>query len=68
MQNINASQVVFIGIAATACAALLFGIFKGTVVFEAKDFMVLAGGAFGYFFAYKPTPANTQDPNQIAGK
>lgn len=49
----SASKFVFILLALTACTAFLYGVFTDTVKFELKDFMVLAGMAFGFFFAYK---------------
>lgn len=43
----SASKLVFILIALTACA----GFFLGKL--ESKDFMVLAGMAFGFYFSFK---------------
>jgi len=43
----SASKLVFVMIAFTACA----GFFKG--ILDAKDFMLLAGMAFGFYFANK---------------
>lgn len=54
----SASKIVFLALTATACAAFLWG------KLEAKDFMVLAIGAYGYYFSYKPG-----DPTAtVAGK
>lgn len=49
MSNIleSASKLVFIILTITACAGFLFG------RLEPKDFMLLAGMAFSFFFAYK---------------
>lgn len=51
MQKIytSASKIVFILLAITACGGFFFG------KLEAKDFMVLAGMAFSFYFANKPT-------------
>ena len=43
----SASKIVFILLAVTACA----GFFIGNL--ESKDFMVLAGMAFAFYFANK---------------
>lgn len=43
----SASKLVFILIALTACA----GFFLGKL--ESKDFMVLSGMAFGFYFSFK---------------
>ena len=43
----SASKVVFLLMAATACFAFLAGIL------EAKDFMLLATGAFSFYFSHK---------------
>lgn len=43
----SASKLVFLLIAITACA----GFFLGQL--ESKDFMVLAGMAFGFYFSFK---------------
>lgn len=43
----SAAKLVFILIAITACA----GFFLGKL--ESKDFMVLAGMAFGFYFSFK---------------
>lgn len=51
------AKIVFILIAITACIAFMIGLL------EAKDFMLLAGMAFGFYFA---TPA-PMDPNDPAG-
>jgi hypothetical protein len=53
MQNIltSASKIVFILMAAAACA----GFFLGTL--SENNFMILAGGAFAFYFSNKPTDA-----------
>lgn len=43
----SASKLVFIALAITACAGFFIGIL------ESKDFMVLAGMAFGFYFSFK---------------
>lgn len=43
----SASKIVFLIIALTACIGFGFGIL------ESKDFMVLAGMAFGFYFSFK---------------
>lgn len=43
----SASKIVFIMIAITVCVAFLRGLL------EAKDFMVLSGMAFSFYFANK---------------
>ena len=50
MTNIleSASKIVFILLTITACSGFLFG------RLEPKDFMLLAGMAFAFFFSYKP--------------
>lgn len=55
----SASKIVFIMMAITACATFAWCVFRGLVVFDVKDFMVLTGMAFGYYFASKG-PDNTQ--------
>lgn len=52
--NLSASKTVFVMIASTACLAFLWLVWKGTVVLDNKDFMILAGAAFGYFFGAQP--------------
>ena len=49
MQNIlsSASKIVFILLALTACVAFFFG------RLESKDFMVLSGMAFAFYFSNK---------------
>lgn len=53
MENIlsSASKIVFILMAVAACAALFFGILSE------NNFMILAGGAFAFYFSNKPTNA-----------
>lgn len=55
----SASKLVFLALTLTACV----GFFMGRL--EAKDFMVLAIGAYGYYFGYKPSDTNGQP---MAGK
>lgn len=43
----SASKIVFILLTITACAGFFFG------KLEAKDFMVLSGMAFGFYFSHK---------------
>lgn len=43
----SASKLVFLILTVTACAGFFIGIL------ESKDFMVLAGMAFGFYFSYK---------------
>jgi uncharacterized membrane protein len=49
MQKIinSASKIVFIMLALSACVGFFLRIL------EAKDFMVLAGMAFGFYFSFK---------------
>lgn len=53
MKNIfeSASKIVFIMLALTACAGFFLG------MLESKDFMVLAGMAFTFYFSYKGSEA-----------
>lgn len=53
----SASKIVFILLAVTACVALFIG------NIESKDFMVLAGMAFAFYFSNK---GDTTQP--FAGK
>ncbi len=46
----SASKIVFILLALTACVAFLLGLL------EPKDFMVLTGMAFGFYFSNKGEP------------
>lgn len=57
MQNLSASKIVFILMA----AAVVVGLFLGKV--DAKDFMVLASMAFAAFFATPGQKNEPQDPN-----
>lgn len=43
----SASKVVFMALALSACVGFFIGIL------ESKDFMVLAGMAFGFYFSFK---------------
>lgn len=54
MSNIisSASKIVFILLAVCACA----GFFLGRL--SENNFMILAGAAFTFYFANKPTDAN----------
>ena len=49
----SASKIVFILLALTACVSYVAGVVYGTAIFETKDFMVLAGMAFAFYFANK---------------
>lgn len=57
MRNIfqSVSQVVFLLIAVVSSIAFVYSVYVGTAMFETKDFMLLAGMTFGYFFGAKPT-------------
>lgn len=59
VQNIlgSASKLVFLMLAGTACIGFFIGLL------ESKDFMVLAGMAFAFYFANKGEPSQ-----QFAGK
>ena len=61
MQNIvsSASKIVFIMLALTTCAGFLLG------RLEPKDFMLLAGMAFSFYFANK---GETNNGLPFAGK
>lgn len=48
----SASKIVFILMAMAACA----GFFSG--VLSENNFMILAGGAFAFYFSNKPTDAS----------
>ena len=48
----SASKIVFILLAVSSCAGFFLKLL------EAKDFMVLAGMAFSFYFASKPTDSN----------
>jgi hypothetical protein len=43
----SASKLVFLLMGITACLCFAFGLL------ESKDFMVLAGMAFGFYFSFK---------------
>ena len=72
----SASKIVFLMIAGTACGAFLFEVVRGTVLLETKDFMVLAGAAFAFYFSYKgagpgttsSTTTSTTETAPYAGK
>lgn len=49
----SASKLVFLLLALTACLTYAYGIVTGKTQMDTKDFMVLAGMAFGYYFASK---------------
>lgn len=51
MRNIfcSASKIVFILMALAACAGFFVG------VLSENNFMILAGGAFAFYFSNKPT-------------
>lgn len=51
----SASKVVFLLLTITACGGFIVGIL------EAKDFMMLASMAFGFYFAHKGD-ANSNQP------
>jgi len=65
MMNIlkSASKIVFLLLAASACFAFLYQVVNGTTLLETKDFMILAGMAFTFYFANK---GNSSEP--YAGK
>jgi asparagine N-glycosylation enzyme membrane subunit Stt3 len=48
----SASKIVFILLAVSACAGFFLKLL------EPKDFMLLAGMAFSFYFAAKPIDAN----------
>lgn len=48
----SASKLVFLALTVTACGAFLFG------KLESKDFMVLAGMAYAFYFSAKPIDSN----------
>lgn len=48
----SASKIVFILLALTACVGFFIKLL------EAKDFMVLSGMAFSFYFAAKPTDSS----------
>ena len=52
------SQIVFLLIAAVSSAAFVWSVYTGKAQFETKDFMLLAGMTFGYYFGAKPTDIN----------
>ena len=45
----SASKIVFLMMAFTACLGFMMG------KLDAKEFMVLLSGVFGYYFGYKPS-------------
>lgn len=63
--NKSASKVVFLAIASTICLAYGYEVFKGLAILETKDFMLLAGAVFGYYFG---APSAPTEPVGISGK
>ena len=58
----SASKLVFLAITLTACGGFLIG------KLEAKDFMLLAGLVFSFYFSYKGSPAPTPtQPDEDVG-
>ena len=57
----SASKLVFLALAATACAGFLWAVVTGRTTLDIKDFMVLASMAFGYYFG------KAGDPTQPLG-
>lgn len=55
------SRLVFGLLALTACVGFFMGIL------EAKDFMVLAGSAFGYYFGRAKTTADVATVDEFLG-
>lgn len=51
----SASKLAFLSLIWTGCAAFLYEVIRGVATLEAKDFMVLAGAASAFYFAYKPS-------------
>jgi putative solute:sodium symporter small subunit len=47
MKNVSASKLVFLMLALTVCVSFIIG------KLEAKDFMLLAGMAFTFYFSNK---------------
>lgn len=46
----SASKIVFIILTVTICLAFMIEVVKGTVTFEAKDFVPLVAMAFVFYF------------------
>lgn len=61
MTNIlsSASKLVFLLMALGVVLAFLFEVFTGRVTLDPKDYMMLAGMAFSFYFASKPTDPAT---------
>lgn len=51
----SASKIVFIALMLTACVTFAYEVFTNKATLEAKDFMVLAGGAGVYYFTRQPS-------------
>ncbi len=54
----SAAKIVFILLSVTACLAFGYDVVTGKVIFETKDFMLLASGASVFFFSYKGNNQN----------
>jgi len=52
------SKFVFGLLAVTACIAFLFEVITGRVTFGTQEFMILATGAFSFYFANKGSKEN----------
>lgn len=64
----SASKIVFVMLAFTACAAFMYGIVKGSVTLETTDFMLLATGAFSFYFANKGDGGQNPNGERFLGK
>lgn len=60
----SASKIAFLALVLTACASFIWEVATGRAVLESKDFMVLAGSASAFYFAYK----GSGKPDDFAGK
>jgi hypothetical protein len=60
----SASKIAFLSLIMTACVAFIWEVAAGKATLESKDFMVLAGSASAFYFAYK---GSGKDDN-FAGK
>ena len=58
----SASKLVFLMLTTTACVSFFLG------KLEAKDFMVLAGMAFAYYFSFKGETKSGNNEAPYAGK
>ena len=64
----SASKIVFVMLAFTACSAFMYGIVRGAITLETKDFMLLATSAFSFYFANKGDGGSNANGEKYLGK